>query len=324
MKRAFAVLFSLLLVLAMVSPAAALQQEGNWTYLIVGGEAYIAAYSGTEQVMVIPDMLGGYPVTTISDDAIVGINALQTVYMPESVTSVGARNFVNSPNLTYVYLPAGLQFCGEGCFDGSSVQLQLFRGGVKIMLETLLNGVSGQAVPPIAEDAARRERALGYNFKDGVRLVFASSQTLPVYSGPGTDYYRAANGKAAVSTARAVYGTYYLQRHNAKWILIIYGTSAGASRYGWIEYQYSFGFDPTTYADVINSYNDRWFSDTATVRADTPLYDYTDPAMGAVTVLPAGSQVVYFALRSGLWAYIEATTELGLMRGFVDVNDLVF
>ncbi len=326
MKRLLALACALAL-LTLALPAAAVQFSGDWAYIIINGGACVVGYSGGDREMNIPAKLGGYPVTAVSDGVFVDLPSLEVVSMPDTLETLGAGNFVRCGRLHTVYLSSRLYSSGAGCFEDCVSLRFLLRDGIPVTVASLLYGAPAQQPQPPSpqEDLARRARALSHYFIDGKPLPenFASG-ALPVYSGPGTDYYRAAGGKAAASTSRRIYSTYYALRHNSFWLLIIYGTSGGGSRYGWIEYKKSFGFNLESYSNRVGSMNDRWFNDSAVTARSTPIYDYTDPAMGAVTTLPAGTSVIYFALRGGLWAYVEAATDLGLMRGFVDVNDLVF
>lgn len=77
----------------------------------------------------------------------------------------------------------------------------------------------------------------------GQKITLAEDQKLPVYSGPGEEYLRGANGKAAVSTNEplTVYAT------ASDWVLIRYAVSSGER----------FGYIPRVYlpADMVITHN---------------------------------------------------------------------
>lgn len=132
----------------------------------------------------------------------------------------------------------------------------------------------------------------------------------PVYTGPGEQYYRAAEGKATVGrTEIRVWGA---EGREGEWALIGYGTSDGGYRMGYVLYE-----------EAHNLRFPQQFIANEAVRLpqDTPLTD--DPIVHEVTLatLPAGTVVTVLAYLRG--SYREyAMVELGNyqgqpLRGFV-------
>ena len=124
-----------------------------------------------------------------------------------------------------------------------------------------------------------------------------------VYSGPGTDYYRASNGKAAVSGGRLRRGT------QGDWALIGYGLSNNLYRIGYISKSALPG-------DL--SVPEIYFgSQTATITKNAPVND--DPIIQPQKIfeLSAGTNVTLLAYLDDRWAYIETTYNGQPIRGFV-------
>lgn len=140
---------------------------------------------------------------------------------------------------------------------------------------------------------------------------FPSGQKYPVYSGPGDQYYRAANGKASVSTNDWI----HVIGISGNWVLIEYSRNESAWRRGYISFSYlpqGISTNLLPNADI-----------TATIKTACNITD--DPAMSkeAITVLQSGTNVTYL-FSDGKWAYVEARTDIGLMRGYVNIDNLVF
>ena len=62
----------------------------------------ITKYTGTESTTVIPETIGGWPVTKIGEDAFQDNTTITSVTIPASVTEIGANAFAGCTNLTSV------------------------------------------------------------------------------------------------------------------------------------------------------------------------------------------------------------------------------
>ena len=83
------------LVFSTVSASAAV--EGNLSYTVSNGKATITSCQKTVSgALTIPSKLGGYPVTSIADEAYRDCTNLTSITIPNSVTSIGNLAFSNT------------------------------------------------------------------------------------------------------------------------------------------------------------------------------------------------------------------------------------
>lgn len=139
-------------------------------------------------------------------------------------------------------------------------------------------------------------------------VKFAMGKKYEVYSGPGKDYLRAADGKAAVSTNDwiQVFG-----KENG-WILIQYEIDKDHMRFGWISEK---ALPKSASVDELSFIPETvTLLDTAFL-TDDPLFSHT-----VLLTLPKGT-TVYHLSDMGDWAYIESCSG-DCVRGFVN-RDLI-
>lgn len=86
------------------------------------GNATITKYAGNVKALTIPDELDGHPVVAIANDVFKGNTALQSVVIPDAVTSIGAYAFLNCSNLQDVILPSNSKYTtiSEGVFKNAT------------------------------------------------------------------------------------------------------------------------------------------------------------------------------------------------------------
>ncbi len=152
-----------------------------------------------------------------------------------------------------------------------------------------------------------------YNIPDEfAEYVFTPGQKLNVFTGPGTDYVRAAKGKAMTSTN----GTVYVCGWENGWLLVLYRVSKGGARIGYVDGSKIKG-------DVYADYLEFEYINAVTTRncsvTDDPVSSYSP--LGS---LRKGDTVTYLCTlhNDNDWAYIEAQTSAGLVRGCIPLEAL--
>lgn len=101
MKR----LLTVLSLLCMIAVSAAAQAEDGFSYSISDGEATITAYTGSAAELILPDTLGGYPVTVIGVCAFRDCSALTRVVIPEGVKRICSNAFQRCTALSQLIIP---------------------------------------------------------------------------------------------------------------------------------------------------------------------------------------------------------------------------
>ncbi|MDP4120517.1 MAG: leucine-rich repeat protein [Bacillota bacterium] len=87
-------------------------------YSISNNEATITGYSVTSRYLSIPNTLGGYPVTSIGDNAFANCSSLQIVYFPSYLKEIGNDAFYNCTSLTDATFPSNLECIDSDAFKG--------------------------------------------------------------------------------------------------------------------------------------------------------------------------------------------------------------
>ncbi len=133
---------------------------------------------------------------------------------------------------------------------------------------------------------------------------FAKGQTWPVYSGPGKEYARLGEGKAAVSTNDwiQVFG------REKGWLFIQYNISPGRNRFGWIEGK--------VLPAGVSVPELRFTREEAVLPGPGWMTD--DPLRtSAESHLPDNREAVILATMGEDWRYVELTYQGQLTRAFV-------
>lgn len=123
---------------------------------------------------------------------------------------------------------------------------------------------------------------------------------LAVYTGPGMEWLRAADGKAAVSPKDWV----QVFCTEDGYTLVQYEVRAGRYRFGWVKGAYT-----DQQADFCRA--------KATIQWDAALTDDPLGRREAVCMLPAGTPVTWLGAMGSAWIYVEAETAGTPVRGFV-------
>ena len=151
---------------------------------------------------------------------------------------------------------------------------------------------------------------LAYLYPQVVSGQTSGKKSYAVYSAPDTSSYRAAKGKASVSTG----DDYNLYLTVGDWSLIEYRVSLRTSRFGWAQ---------------LGNHGDETTNEIVHVPMltafDTYLTDDPNVSEYHQAELPAGTKLMALSHPDG-WAYIyvEATVDGKITRGFVPQRDVVF
>lgn len=149
-----------------------------------------------------------------------------------------------------------------------------------------------------------------YSLPQPQNIKFTSNKKYAVYSGPGENYFRGGNGKAAVSTNDwiQVFG-----RENG-WIMLQYDITSDHMRIGWI--QESALPKNANVSDVQFSQAKVWTKVSSNL-TDDPLF-----SAAAISAIPANTEVTRLATM-GTWTYVEwNAANAQPMRGFVQSANL--
>ena len=123
LKKFLAFVMTVVMVLTAVplgglTFSASAENEGYYTYTVENGEATITdCDTSISGEVVLPDTLGGYPVTSIGDDAFYDCTGLTNVTIPDGVTSIGDTAFSGCTGLTSITIPDSVTSIGNSAFE---------------------------------------------------------------------------------------------------------------------------------------------------------------------------------------------------------------
>ena len=160
------------------------------------------------------------------------------------------------------------------------------------------------------------QRLVGLYLNDGWQpsqyAKLAAGKQYAVYSAPSDTSFRAANGKALLSTNDWVQVFF----EEDGYLLVQYAISRHQYRIGYIK------------ADAVSNLSEvaeigSWANYPAQVLRTSALTDDPLNSCGAVMTLKAGQQVTYLGQLGQEWAFVETTTAQGQrIRGFVELSEL--
>ena len=95
--------------------------EGDFSYVIVNNSyARITRYSGSATSVQVPSTIGGYTVQVIGARAFQGNTVLESVELPDGLTTIYAYAFENCTSITSIHLPDSITTLGYKVFGGCS------------------------------------------------------------------------------------------------------------------------------------------------------------------------------------------------------------
>jgi hypothetical protein len=89
--------------------SAASAVEGDFEYVLIkgGSEAEVTSYNGAESDVVVPDRLGGRPVTALGDWAFTDNTAISSIHLPDTLNAIGAFAFLRCSALLSIGVSPG-------------------------------------------------------------------------------------------------------------------------------------------------------------------------------------------------------------------------
>ena len=169
-KKLLSVVLAMIMVLCAVpfsgvTFSASAENDGYYTYTVENGEATIAycdeSISGD---VVIPDTLGGYRVTSISDWAFASCSSLTSIAIPDSVTSIGSGAFGNCSGLTSVTIGNNVTSIGFWAFkDCTSLTSVTICNGTTSIGDWVFNGCTSLTSITIPDSVTGIGKAAFYN-----------------------------------------------------------------------------------------------------------------------------------------------------------------
>jgi len=134
---------ALCVLLCLAALPACAETEGDYTYTVTNGESSITGYTGTETALIIPDTLGGYPVTSIGRNAF-KYGSLVTLLLPDTVTYIDNYAFKYCSDLCVVSFSDNLLGVGNEAFYGCTSLSELaFPEGMTTIAEYAFYGCTG-------------------------------------------------------------------------------------------------------------------------------------------------------------------------------------
>lgn len=92
--------------------------EEQFSYTVNSdGTATLTAFTGTSSVVSVPGDIDGRTVSAIGD-GFMQDSGVETVYLPQSMRTIGADAFRNCAKLDYIYLPGMVESIGDYAFSG--------------------------------------------------------------------------------------------------------------------------------------------------------------------------------------------------------------
>ena len=135
------------------------QTEGDYRYTVSDGQATITSYTGTEEDVVTPEVLGGYPVTEIGANSF-REKEVRTVAVSEGVCKVSTQAFMDCKLLKKIQFPSTMQVLGIGGVANDSALTQIevaekspyFFSEDGVLFKYLERGIGLDTYPPGKED----------------------------------------------------------------------------------------------------------------------------------------------------------------------------
>lgn len=171
------------------------QYEGVYTYIVQEDSAIIVDGSEAQGNLVIPDTLGGYPVTEIYSDAFSNNSDLTAAVIPDSVTKIGSCAFEYCDNLTAVTFGSNLAEIGDFAFSDCESLKDVYYKGSQTQWDAIVINYGNDALT---------EAKIHYNYDpDHVHSYTSAVTTQPTCVKTGIMTYTCPCGESYTETIPA-------------------------------------------------------------------------------------------------------------------------
>lgn len=288
-------------------------QDGSWAYryenhnisLRAEGPVTLTAHEESFTGWRSGDMLPpGFTIRTDNETLVFSWSDREKDYLLVEYEARGKRNvrceYVHSSMfvpIVYFENADWTDMTAVIAFDGSAQHAQWL----------CLSGMAGARIDPLFIEETPKF-SMPETGLTVVRLI--DSAVFPVYSGPGTQYHRAANGKASVS-AKDSFG---VLGKTGEWLMVIYDISNTRARVGYIRCTENPRLEEA--AALIPESDFSHFENVFTIKK-LPLWDDPINRTNPLCTLDKNTEVIYLE-RCGDLAYVEVTVGGRRMRGFVE------
>jgi len=255
-------------------------------------------------------------ITAIGEDAFYNKVNLEHVKIPSSVKTIHQFAFSFCTNLKSVRIEEGVLSIGFHAFSScyALTDINLPSSLIEIENEAFLVCESLEEIKTptgvLRDDELEKMKEFppywGFN-----RIYIKSPNTLDVYSGPGKEYHRNADGKALLATSDEV----YCAGREGDWLMIAYESNAGIPKIGYVQ-------NPISAADFEFSELEFEYQETV-VAQDCELKDTPYATGNCIKALPPNHAATY--LESYIeddrgtmkWVYIETSIDSKKVRGYI-------
>lgn len=155
-RKASGILFLAAMILMIIGAPPPLlttaEEENGFTYSVWIDIAEITGYTGSEADLIIPDTLGGYPVTSIKDNVFADHTEITGVTFPESLVTIGNKAFSGCSGLTAITFPNSTATLGEYAFANcTALQRVSFGTNISKIKRSAFSGCSALTAVHVAD-----------------------------------------------------------------------------------------------------------------------------------------------------------------------------